>query len=178
MDVLLQKAQERLAERNPFIMSEVQKLVDHSAPIVSQAFCEQTKKDLPAFLQAAGAERDTFVEELQKRLNERLTVHHQKLLARYMNVLREEFPAVRDEKLHEAMMANLQTTVDALVRKYYVEELRTELLALYGQWDDFPVAPPVADGEPPLEDQLLANLLDLLKLKLAQSPTALASANR
>ena len=169
LDLLLSKAQQRLTERNDLIMKDVQALVDHSAPVVSKAFYEQAKNDLPAFLQAGQSERDKLVENLQERLTERLKRHHQNLLARHEKLLREEFPAVKDEKLHVAMMANLQIVVDELVKKYYIEELQSEMKSLYATWDEFPAADPADKGDLPLEDQLVANLLELLKIKLAET---------
>lgn len=172
MDVLLRMAQERLVERNDVIMKDVQALVDHSAPVVSKAFYEQSKKDLPAFLKAGQSERDKLVEDLQVKLTERLKKHHQELLTRHEKLLREEFPAVKDEKLHVAMMANLQLVVDDLVKKYYIEELQSEMKSLYGTWDEFPAAPAAEKGDLPLEDQLVANLLELLKIKLAETASS------
>ena len=157
-------------------MKEVQGLVDHSTPVVTKAFYDRAKDDLPAFLQASQAERDKLVEELQEKLSERLKKHHEQLLARHQKLLREEFPAVEDEKLHEAMMANLQVAVDGLVQKYYIEELRQEMLTLYGLWDEFPPVPPGEHGDLPLGDQLIGNLLELAKIRLAEtSPPALAA---
>ena len=176
LDLLVRKAQERFAANTDTYMKDVQRLVDHSAPVVSKAFLDQTKKDLPAFLQAGQAQRDKLIDDLQVKLTERLKAHHEQLLARHQKVLREEFPAVEDEKLHAAMMANLQVAVDGLVRKYYIEELRTEMLALYGLWDEFPPAPPAENGDLPLEDQLVANLLELLKIKLAETPSSTLAA--
>src|SRR5437879_5747735 len=83
------------------------------------------------------------------------------LLARKQKLLRGGFPAAEDEKLHAAMMANLQVVVDGMVRKYYIEELKSEMLALYGLWDEFPPAPPIEKGDLPLEDQLIGNLQEL-----------------
>jgi hypothetical protein len=176
MDLLLRKAQDRLEKRSDFLMKEVQALVDHSAPVVSEAFYDQAKKDLPGYLQAVQAERDKFTENLQVRLEKRLKAHHQKLLERHAKLLKEEFPAVEDEQLHAAMMANIQVAVDKLVRKYYIEELKQEMLAMYGTWDEFPAADPPSTGDLPIEDQLIGTLLELLKLKIAESPTPIASA--
>lgn len=176
LDLLVQKAQDRLAKKNDLLVKDVQALVDHSAPVISKAFYDQAKKDTPAFLQAIGSEREKLVEDLQAKLSKRLIEHHEKMVARHQKLLKQEFPAIEDEHLHEAMTANLQIAADALVQKYYIEELKTEFLALYGLWDEFPPAPPADKGDLPIEDQLVANLLELLKGKLAEtSPTSLVA---
>jgi hypothetical protein len=177
MDLLVRKAQDRMEQRSDFMMKEVQALVDHSAPVVSQAFYDQAKKDLPAYLQAIQSERDTFTENLQARLEERLQAHHQKLLERHLRLLKEEFPAVEDERLHAAMTANLQVAVNKLARKYYTNELKVEMLSMYGIWDEFPAAAPSAEGDVATEDQLIGALLELLRLKIAQSPAPLVSSS-
>ena len=64
---------------------------------------------------------------------------------------------------------NLQVVVDELVKKYYIEELQSEMKTLYATWDEFPAASPADKGDLPLEDQLVANLLELLKIKLAET---------
>ena len=168
LDKLMQTAQARLVERNDVLMKDVQALVDHSTPVVTKAFNEQFNKDLPGFLGAVQSERDLLVEGLRGELTERLQKHHEQLLTRHEKLLREEFPEIQDEQLHVAMMANLNVTIDALVKKYYIEELESEMKSLYENWDDFPVAPPAEKGDLPLEDQLVANLLELLKAKLAE----------
>lgn len=175
-DLLLKLAQDRLTDRNDFIMNHVQGLVDHSAPVLSNAFYEQSKKDLPGFLQATGKERDQLVNNLETKLTERLKTHHEKLLTRFEKLLKEEFPAVQDEKLHEAMMANLQIAVDQLVKKYYINEFESEVNTFYAKWDDFPAVSGPDKDDAPLADQLIGNLLELVKVKLAQPSPTLASA--
>lgn len=162
-------AEKELHDRQDYLMKEVQTLVNSSTPIVSAAFAEQAKKDLPGFMRAAGAERDALVQNLQAKLEERLHAHHEKLLARHEKMLHEEFPAVKDDKLHAAMMANLMVAVDKLVRKYYIDEMSSEMQGMYKSWDEFPIAPPRAEGDDPLEDQLVANLMELLKTKLSET---------
>jgi hypothetical protein len=176
LDKLASKAQERFEKNRDNYMREVQGLVEHAQPVITNAFVDQAKKDLPAFVQATQSERDKLVEDLQEKLNARLKAHHEQLLAKHQKILREEFPAVEDEKLHAAMMANLQVAVDSLVKKYYVEELKSELLALYGLWDEFPAVPAPTTGEPPLADQLYVSLLELLKFRLTETSPAIAAA--
>jgi hypothetical protein len=66
-------------------------------------------------------------------------------------------------------MENFQIALEKEVRRYYVDEFRQELQAMYDAWDGFPVADAPGKDEPRLEDQLIGSLLDLMVVKAARS---------
>lgn len=172
--VLLAKVQDQWARNSDSYMKQVQMLVDKSSPVLTNAFYDQAKKDLPSYFQAMEKERDKLVENLETQLADKLTIQHQDADGRYRQMLQKEFPALKDEKLHAQMVANVQAAVKKLVQKYYVQELHDEMQALYNTWDTFPAKKP-APGEEPLEDQLIANLLLILSHRLAHADAAVAS---
>lgn len=174
LQLLRTKAEEKLRDKSDLIVKEAQTLVDNAAPALQTAFMEQFNKDLPTYMQAVGAEREALVENLQKGLQVKLEAHHQQLLERHQALLREEFPAVKDEELHARMMANLQVAVNRLVKKYYIDEVHDQMFALYGLWDEFPMADPAASGELPLADQIYGNVWEwfFLRIKSAEPGAA------
>jgi vacuolar-type H+-ATPase subunit H len=161
-------AQERLTKNSDTYMKEVTALIEHSSPVVTDAFQKQLKKDLPSYLHAAGQERGKFIEEMQTELAKRLDEHYGKVLDRHEKLIKAEFPKISDDEQRN-MMANLHMAVEKLVKKYYVEELRKQLLALYDGWDQFPQSPATAAGEPPLNEQFIGELLELLKVILTEN---------
>jgi hypothetical protein len=169
LDRLRGIAEARLASNSGRYMAEVQLLVDHASPVLTDAFYKQSKKDLPSYLHAAGRQRDAFAEEMQARLAQRLDDRYRRALERHGKLWQEEFPLVKDEELHRKMTGNMHVAVERLVKKYYVDEMRGQTVALYDAWDHFPQADPAERGGPSLEDQFIAQLLEMLTLKLTET---------
>jgi hypothetical protein len=167
LNALMVSGQKRLAENSDRYRGELDKLVDYAGPAVSKAFAEQAKKDLPAFLKKADKEKDALAADLQKEFGNRLTTHYQHLLAEQENTLKEEFPTIKEEATRQRMVKNLDKAVQKLLQKYYIEELHRKIDGLVYTWDHFPEADLPGPGEPPLPDQLIANLYQLLALSLA-----------
>lgn len=170
LDLLLTKAQDQLEKRSDFLATQAQSLVDETAPVVSAAFLEQTKRDLPGFLKAVDGERDKLLENLVSRLEQRLAEHQHRIIERHHALLEQEFPDVKDTHLHEAMLKSLETAFDKLVNRYYIDTMRNEILQIYADWDQFPMVDAVQSGDPRLEDELQGALLELLKMKLTETP--------
>jgi hypothetical protein len=167
-------AQERLSKNSEGYMRELQVLVDHSRPVVTDAFYKQAKKDLPSYVRAAKAERDKLADELKERLAARLNAHYEHALAQHQKKLEDKFPNIKDPELHKKMTGNLHTAIEKLVQKYFVADMQTQLTALYDGWDQFPQAEAPGRGQPPLEDQFIGNLLELLKVELTDSKSPAA----
>ena len=69
-----------------------------------------------------------------------------------------EFPELKDPDVRDRLVENLTTAARSLVQKYYVDEMKGQLTALYDAWDHFPAADAASPGDPPLEDQFIATL--------------------
>lgn len=170
-------AQAQLADDSDLYMGEVRLLVERSAPVLTEAFYVRAKQDLPEFMRKAGLERDTLVTNLQDRVSGRMEQHYRDILDRHEAVLQDELPSAKDAAVRERLGTNLGLVFDRMVKRYYGDELKTQLVALYDGWDHFPAAEASTNpGDPPLEDQLIGSLLDVLTKKLTQPPTALAEA--
>lgn len=172
IDQVLKLAEARLSERSDEYLKEVQTLVDDATPVLSAAFSARMKKDIPSYMDRLGQERKVFEENLQVKLETYVEKQQAKLLVNARGLLEKEFPEAADGKLHGRMFDNLKVAIHELTQKYYVESLKRGLQQLYADWDDFPVAPQAEEGDVPLEDQLVADLLDVLTTKLTQSGRA------
>lgn len=165
--LLLKTAQDRLSQNSDNYMRQVQGLVDRTSPILTTAFYDQAKKDMPSYLNAVEKERDSLVNDLQTKLEQKLTAEHKKATERQEKLLQQEFPTFKDADLHARMIHNMQGSVDKLVKKYYVDEMHNEMTALLKGWDNFPAAERPKPTDPPLEDQLIGNLITVLQYRLA-----------
>lgn len=177
IDEIARRVQARLAENSDRYMNEVRLLIDHSTPILTEAFYRQAKQDLPEFMRRAGEQRDLLVANLQEGLTRRMEEHYHHILDTHEKALQEEFPAAQDPVVRERLQTNLGIVFDRLVKRYYGDELRDQLTALYDRWDHFPAADPPGRDEPPLEDQFVGSLLELLSTKLTQPQGAVAAAD-
>jgi hypothetical protein len=168
VDTLLKLAQERLGDRTDSYMREVQTLVDSSAPVLTEAFYAQAKKDLPKYLQSVEKERDTFLANLRPKVEKKLDDQYHAILEKHRETLKREFPAVEDAELQTKMVNNLGLVFDKMVTKYYGDDLKDQMVTLYDSWDQFPPADAPARDESPLEEQFIGHLLELVKHGLTE----------
>jgi hypothetical protein len=158
-------AQERLTQNSDKYYGEVQKLVDANYPVISQAFADQVKKDLPSYLQAIDKERGQFTESMQKKLETTLNDRLMAAIDKHEALIQAELPATKDPAKRERIERNMREAMQRMLKKYYVDELRDEMLGIYEMWDRFPAAEPVGPNDPRLEDQLIGNLLEYLSYR-------------
>lgn len=159
-------------ENSDVYSREIQQLVKGITPVVSAAFSEQASKDMPVFMQLFDKERQSLMTDLPQRMSERVEKHHHELLRRHQNLLQSEFPAVENPETRDRMMANACAALDRLVQKYYVDEFKREFKVMSDAWSDFPPAAVPNSGDPPLEEQLLGELMDLTAVKLSRHRAA------
>ena len=171
---LLEVAQSRLSQRSDFYMKEVEKLVTKSTPVLTEAFSKQAKNDLKKYMTGVGKERDEFVAKLGTRVQATLDKHSQALLDKHQAILAKEFPVANDPEVKKRVVANLHAVFEKMVKKYYADELNGQMVKLYDSFDQFPAAPRPAAGDPSVEDQFIACLIDLLKLRLTEADAGAA----
>jgi hypothetical protein len=167
LDRLAQTAQKRLTDKSDDYMKEVNHLVEHATPILNEAVTKQVKNDMPEYVRALESQRDQFASTIQEQLNKKIDQHYKQLVDQQQQILREEFPLIKDEETHKRMAANLNVVFEKMVKKYYITEMEGQVKSLYSTWDEFPAAPKPAANQPSLEDQLISNLLELLKHRLS-----------
>ena len=125
---------------------------------------------MPLFLQAFDKEQQQFVAELPDQMVQRIEDRHHQLLVQNEKLLVEEFPAAQDPKIRDRVVSNVELALDKLVKKYYAEEFQRQLVSMQKTWDEFkPAADPEKD-DPPLDQQLLGELMDLVALKMTRHP--------
>jgi hypothetical protein len=160
MQSVLDDAQKRLGDNSDQYMQEVQTLVTKTQPVITDAFQAQAKADMSKYMEAFGKEREIILVNLEKRLTDSI---------------KAEFPEIKNEEVRQKMMLNMTTAVEKLAKKYYVDELRTQVLALYDAWDQFPAMDENSeDSNIALEDRVIVELIELLTHQLTHSQPATA----
>ena len=162
-------AEKRLEKNQDRYMAQIEKLVNKTSPAVSEAFSQQVNKDMPVYLKLMERERDVMAKDLETKLGGRLQKRYESSLDRHDKILKTEFPQVKDEVLHQRVTNNLHVVVNRLVEKYYVTELERQLKELFATWDRFPAAAPAGKNDQALEDELVAELVHLLAIKLGST---------
>jgi hypothetical protein len=171
-------AQAKLADNSERYQKEVQLLVEQATPVITDAFYKQAKQDLPQFMHKAGEQRDLLVTNLQDRLTKRMDEHYRTILDRHEAILVEELPSAKDPQVRERLRTNLGLVFDRMVQRHYGDEMKDQLVTLYDGWDHFPAAPaPTGPDDPPLEDQFIGTLLELLTQKLTQQQGGLVASS-
>jgi len=176
LDKLTATAQTRLEKNNDKYMREVQKFVDHASPVITEAFYDQAKKDMPDFVTDLSSERDIFVSNLEKQLNGKLDTHFTRVQNQADKAIAEGFPGISDEERKKRMVANIEIATQRLAKRYYFDQIEERLKGpdgIFANLDKFPPANPPKKGEQPLEDQFTAKLLDLLSHRLAHPDVAM-----
>lgn len=175
---LVALAQSRLEERSADYMNEVEGLISASTPVLTEAFYERAKQDLPHYMAAMGEERDALVKRLQSRVQEKLMARKDQMLESYRGVLKQEFPDLTEEQ-YGRMIDNLEVAVERLAERYYRDEIQGELNRLYDSWDHFPRHDAKAVAGVRTEKEFLAAVIDLVQHKLtAPDRPSLASASQ
>jgi len=170
LDLLAERARVRLDASADPAMKELQTLVDNCTPVLTTAFRERAEADMPKYTEALAAERDLLVANLQARLQEKVNDRYRQAETKYQAILQEEFPETDDPELIVQTYASIEQILEKLLQKYYSEELGREIEELSLAWEEFEMAELPDEGQPPLEQQLIASLLRLGALRLEKAP--------
>lgn len=170
LNLLAAKARERATSSQPALKKELDTLVENSRPVLTEAFQKQAEADMPKYTEAFTRERDKLRANLEVRLGEKIKNRYEAAGERYQEILREEFPQVEDPELLVQVYASMEQIMEKLVQKYYSEQVRREFQEMQSTWDDFDMADLPGEGEPSLEQQFVASLLQLAADKLNHGP--------
>jgi hypothetical protein len=168
-DALLSTGQKRLAERSDQYSKHFEILVAKTSPALSKAFTEQINQDMPNFLKQMEKEKDTLAAHLEDEFGKRVNTYYEGLRSRQEEMLKQEFPTIKDPATYEKMVKNIDKAVQNLVKKYFVEDFRRQIDELQSTWDHFPAAEAPKKGDPSLMDQFITTLLQYLAIQLSRS---------
>lgn len=175
LNLLAEKANERLDQSVEPAMNHLQGLIDHCMPVLTKAFNDQTQADMPKYTKTLDEQRELLVRNLESRLGDRITARCETVGDQYEAILREEFPEVDDSDLIVQMYASMEQILVKLVDKYYSEQIRQEVEEVCQRWEDFEMADLPEEGDLSLQQEFLAELMLLGHYRLKNKPIVLPS---
>jgi hypothetical protein len=161
MEEIASEAKLHIENNQNDYQKQVQSLVDHSYPILTQAFSDQATKDMQKFTSAMDHERETLTNNLQTQLNDRLSKKYQGVLQEYESKMIETFPELADEKTRDKVIDNFQSIIKTLVARNYGDRFNLSSQRLMSIWDEFPAAEEVVGDATTLEEKLVHNLMQV-----------------
>jgi len=166
LNLFAEKAKERIEDSSPEALKQVQRLQKTALPKLQEAFNAQVEKDRPKFMSALEMERDALLGNLQNQLEVKIKDHMEEASDKYQAILQDEFPELEDPELLDDMFSSIVNIMDRLAEEYYSDKIRGEIEGLNEKWNNFEMADVPGEGEPRLEQQFLAALLNLAAMKV------------
>jgi hypothetical protein len=167
LDAIASIGQKQVEQRTPMLQKEVEQLTQVASPILSQAFSEQAKKDMPLFLEAVDKERELFIDDFKDKLRAKLNKSYDASLRDKMAIIKQVLPEIEDPVVQERLEKNLKLAMEQLIEKYYITEIDVQARDMFAQWDAFPAAKAEVTDQK-IEDLLIGNLLELAHYKLSR----------
>jgi hypothetical protein len=166
VEALTAAASARLDKNSDYYMRHFEQLTEKVGPVLTEAFFERAKQDMPRYLKAVEQEKKPLLENLESEFTKRLERRYEALRPELEAALVKELPKLKDAKLHDQVVANVDRAMRRVRQKYYIDDFRNEINGMYSTWDSFPAAPAPGTNDPSTEDQFVSALLDLLTYKL------------
>jgi multidrug efflux pump subunit AcrB len=166
VDRLMKELEARATANQDDVMKEAKNLVKHTWPTVSSALSDQLRDDMPAFMTLFGTERETLAVNLQSRMEGLVRAKYEKTLDQHRQILKEEFPSIKDDRDIDVMAENFKDAFGPLVKRHYGDKIRSEFDKMYKAWDDFPTDTSKRSHEE-LSDELYNLLFALMQHKLS-----------
>jgi hypothetical protein len=169
MQALSHAASLRLDKNRDFYMRHLETLTNKVGPVISEAFLEQAKKDMPLYLKSVEAQKQPLLDNLEREFSTALDRRYGSIRPELEAILLQEYPQLKNQKLRDDLLANVDQAMQRMRKKYYVQDLHNEVNGLFSTWDQFPPAEAVGPSGVSLEDQFVAALLELLTYKLTHA---------
>lgn len=152
-------AQKHYEDNQKRYMDELQVLSDKATPVIAKAFSEQMTKDLPKLTQTLDSERDTFIANIQTKMDDRLSKQYNDLLSQHEKIIVKNFPELEDQETRSRVIASLQMILEKIIARNFGDQFRQQANEIVEIWESFPAADEPQAGEIPLEQKLLTNVL-------------------
>lgn len=162
------EAQTELENNQDRYVEQLRGLVDDTAPVIWKAFYEQSKKDTPKYSVAFNRERDTYSQNMQDALRDRVYEKYVEILKSHEGIIAEEFPRLADENRRSEIIASMELAMSKIVQTYYVDRFEAELSETYAVWDAFPAAEEPGEGSPTLEDRMMEIFTQVVTMVITQ----------
>lgn len=162
---IIQEEPEKFAE--PLTKQLVQ-LMEEQGPYVMEVFREQAEKDSNAYMDAFDVERDQLIVNVEEKLKIKLAASYEELLSKQETLLVKQYPVLEDPEKLKQVRANVEKIYENIGDRYYFNFLQEQIEILADRLESFPIAES-DQGNVPVGEQILAEMLELVRLMLIHS---------
>jgi hypothetical protein len=166
---LLDEFQNYVAAHQKDYSLQLQNLYTNTSPVITRAFYAQAKKDIPLYLSYAQKQTDTVIEDLNKKMTDRLTKRYDRLLSDRQDLIKNSFPDIKDEREQVRLQKNMEVAINNLIKRHYIDKMDDQVRLVISEWDTFPTAPPRQPQTESLEDQFVGQLMELMTYRLSHT---------
>lgn len=166
---LIQEFQNYVGAHQKDYSRELQHLYTNTSPVITKAFYAQAKKDIPVYMSYAQKQTDTIINDLNKKMTDRLTKRYDRLLGDRQDMIRNSMPEIKDPREQERLQKNMEVALNNLIKRHYIDKMDDQVRLVISEWDTFPTAPPRQAGTESLEDQFVGQLMELMTYRLAHT---------
>jgi hypothetical protein len=150
------------------LTKQIMSMAEQEGPYVAGVFRKQIEKDSKIYLAAFDKEQNELVTNLQGKLEENVFKSYATMLDENENMLREEFPILKDPEKMKFLRENMEEVYQKIGKRYYVDHLKDELQDLTVKLEKFPMSKPKFDNVP-VNEQLATEFLELVRMMLVHS---------
>lgn len=164
---------QRIINQQPEEFSEpltrqVMLLAEEQGPHVIEVFRKQAQEDSELYVRAFDEERTKLINSLQANLESKLQDSYAEMLVEQEEMLRNEFPVLKDPEKLANIRANMERVYDKIGKRYLVDSLKEEMESIATKIDTFPASDPKVDNIP-LGEQIATEMLELVRMMLVHS---------
>lgn len=162
---IIQEEPEKFAE--PLTKQLVQ-LMEEQGPYVMEVFREQAEKDSNAYMDAFDVEREQLIANVEEKLKIKLAASYEELLSKQETLLVKQYPVLEDPEKLKQVRVNVEKIYENIGDRYYLNFLQEQIEILADRLESFPIAES-EQGNIPVGEQILAEMLELMRLMLIHS---------
>jgi hypothetical protein len=162
---IIQEQPEKFAEP---VTKQLLQLMEEQGPYVMEVFREQVEKDSNAYMDAFDVEREQLIANVEGKLKVKLAASYEELLSEQEKLLVRQYPVLQDPEKLKLVRANVEGIYEAIGDRYYLDFLQEQIQILADRLESFPIAES-GQGNAPVSEQILAEMLELVRLMLIHS---------
>ncbi|MDG2182709.1 MAG: hypothetical protein P8L78_13530 [Mariniblastus sp.] len=162
---IIQTEPEKFAE--PLTKQLVQ-LMEEQGPYVIEVFREQAEKDSDAYMDAFDVEREQLIANVEEKLKVKLAASYEDLLSEQEKLLVRQYPVLEDPEKLKLVRGNVEGIYEKIGDRYYLDFLQEQIEILADRLESFPITDS-EQGNVPVSEQILAEMLELVRLMLIHS---------
>lgn len=156
----LEEIEQRLTKHQETIKTEAAAVAMEVIPPISQAIYEETRQDLPRYVEEIQDQGGLFTDHVQDLFIGKAQDQYRSYLRLHRQVLAEEFPNYADAESLDQITAEFERMLNRLVERYYLNEFENQIQVSEMYWARINPIPKADNGQLDLNQQLTDYIAD------------------